>query len=290
MGEELLAQQLREKYCQRTEAHFGSETPSGYVYQCHSPPQDFNPLPYQAPVSQASSQCLVQPIHSHQPSHQPNFQLVPPDNPLEKYAIFLRGYYTQHYAPCTKWPQLHTRRYINLAVISNVSASREDLIQFRKQTIRGCIDDILEWKAPIEMKDILKPNHVYDSVKHEQIKCPVTQLLIEGAPGIGKSTFAWEVCQKWGQRQLFNEYSLVVLLKFRDKRIQEANCIFEMFYHPNCKLQSDIVDVITATGGQGLLLILEGFDEAPASKRVMDSIFVRLFMGQELPRATVTQC
>ena len=35
------------------------------------------------------------------------------------------------------------------------------------------------------------------------------------------------------------------------------------------------------------MLILEGFDEAPASKRTMDSIFVRLFMGQVLPKATV---
>ena len=57
------------------------------------------------------------------------------------------------------------------------------------------------------MKNILRPNCVYDTYddeKHEHY--PVTQLLIEGAPGIGKSTFAWEVCHKWGQHQLFNEY------------------------------------------------------------------------------------
>ena len=160
-------------------------------------------------------------------------------------------------------------------------------MQFRQQTIRGCIDDIFESKAPIRMKDILKPNCVYDIETHKQTQYPVTQLLIEGAPGIGKSTFAWEVCQKWGQHQLFNEYSLVVLLKFRDKRVQKAKTIFDLFYHPNPKLRSEIVDVITTTGGHGLLLTLEGFDEAPASKRTMDSIFVRLFTGQELPEATV---
>ena len=138
------------------------------------------------------------------------------------------------------------------------------------------------------MKDILKPNRIKENKDKEQIKeYPVTQLLMEGAPGIGKSTFAWEVCQKWGQHQLFNEYSLVVLLKFRDKRVQEAKSIFELFYHPNPKLQSEIVDDITSTGGHGLLLILEGFDEAPASTRTMDSIFVRLFRGQALPKATV---
>ena len=154
-------------------------------------------------------------------------------------------------------------------------------MQFRKQTIHGSIDDILESKAPIEMKDILHPNVQYGT------QYPVIQLLIEGAPGIGKSTFAWEVCQKWGQHQLFNEYSLVVLLKFQDKRVQEAKSISDLFYHPNSELQSEIVDYVFATGGHGLLLILEGFNEAPISKRTMDSIFVRLFTGQVLPKATV---
>ena len=173
-------------------------------------------------------------------------------------------------------------------MINNDYANREDLVQFRKQTIRGSIDDILEWKAPIRMKNILKPNCVYDrrdNKKHEHY--PVTQLLIEGAPGIGKSTFAWEVCQKWGQHQLFNEYSLVVLLKFRDKRVQEAKSISDLFCYPLPELQSDIVRNIVLSGGHGLLLILEGFDEAPASKRTIGSIFVRLFRGQILPKATV---
>ena len=173
-------------------------------------------------------------------------------------------------------------------MIDNVYSNRADLVKFRQQTIHGSIDDILGWKAPIRMKNILRPNCVYDKYddeKHEHY--PVTQLLIEGAPGIGKSTFAWEVCQKWGQHQLFNDYSLVVLLKFRDKRTHKANSVSDLFYHPNPNLRSDIIDYITITGGDGLLLILEGFDEAPISIRTLDSIFVRLFRGQELPKATV---
>ena len=192
-----------------------------------------------------------------------------------------------HKCTSTKWPCLDTVNYINLAVISNEHANKKELVSFRQKTIHGSIDDILEWKAPIAMKNILKPNYVYANEKNEQTECPVTQLLIEGAPGIGKSTFAWEVCQKWGQHKLFNEYSLVVLLKFRDKRVQEAKCVSDLFYYPLPEFQSDIVNNIVLSGGHGLLLILDGFDEAPASKRMMDSIFVRLFMGQELPKATV---
>ena len=167
-------------------------------------------------------------------------------------------------------------------------ANRADLVQFREQTIHGSIDDILEWKAPIRMKNILRPNCVYDIHDDEKLEHhPVTQLLIEGAPGIGKSTFAWEVCQKWGQHQLFNEYSLVVLLRFRDKRVQVAKSVSDLFYYPLPEVQSDIIRDIVLSGGHGLLLILEGFDEAPPSKRTMDSIFVRLFTGQEFPNATV---
>ena len=224
----------------------------------------------------------------HFPIH-PRYLL--PDTPLRKYALFLRACYTEHEFTSTKWPHLDAGKYINLAVISNVYTNRRELERFRQQIIHGCIDDILEWKAPIEMKDILKPNCIrkYDFIKDEAeiIEFPVTQLLIEGAPGVGKSTFAWEVCQRWGQHQLFNEFSLVVLLKFRDKRVQEAKNMSDLFYHPHPKLQSEIADQIVLSGGRGLLLILERFDEAPASKRTMNSIFVRLFKGQELPKATV---
>ena len=210
-----------------------------------------------------------------------------PDTPLEKYADFLRACYTQHEPTSTKWPYLDARKYVKLAVINNKYANRKELMKFREETIRGSIDDILEWKAPIKMRHILKPNYVYDDQKNKQAKYSITRLLIEGAPGIGKSTFAWELCQKWGQHQLFKKYSLVVLLKFRDKRVQEAEGVSDLFYHPHPELPSDIVRDIALSGGHGLLLILDGFDEAPASKRTMDSIFVRLFRGQELPKATV---
>ena len=159
---------------------------------------------------------------------------------LDAYADFLKScYIKQEYT--TKWPHLDARNYINLAVISNTCKyeNREDLVKFRQQTIHGSIDDILEWKGPIRMKNILKPNCVYDIrdyEKHEHY--PVTQLLVEGAPGIGKSTFAWEVCQKWDQYKLFNEYSLVVLLKFRDKSVQNAKSVSDLFYipTPSCSL------------------------------------------------------
>ena len=266
------------------------------------PVQPYRPLQYPSfhpPLGGQPSYKLIQALDYQSHIWSPVYQSPHDDSILsplryntllDVYADFLKSCYVKH-EHTTKWPHLDARKYVKLAVISNKYENREDLVKFRQQTIHGSIDDILEWKAPIEMEDILQPNRVeandFKKGTKEIKEYPVTQLLIEGAPGIGKSTFAWEVCLKWGQHQLFNEYSLVVLLKFRDKRVQNAKSVSDLFYHPNPKLQSEIVGYITATGGHGLLIILEGFDEAPASHRTMDSTLVRLFRGQILPKATV---
>ena len=70
-----------------------------------------------------------------------------------------------------KWPHLDARKYINLAVINDECVNRKELIEFREQTIQGSIDDILEWKAPIDMKDILKPNCIQEYDSNTQKKC-----------------------------------------------------------------------------------------------------------------------
>ena len=158
---------------------------------CERYDHHFPPICSLHPFCQAHSHAPVQSRYLFEPFYQTarpsTLESSPhpsPDSPHGKYAAFLRDYYTRHQTPCTKWPQLNITNYINLAVISNDYANRSDLVKFREQTIHGSIDDILDWKAPIVMEDILKPNRVeeYDPFTYkEQIKeYPVTQLLIEG--------------------------------------------------------------------------------------------------------------
>ena len=44
-------------------------------------------------------------------------------------------------------------------------------------------------------------------------------IFVEGAPGIGKSTLAWELCRKWEEFSCMKQYSLVVLLRLREKEV-----------------------------------------------------------------------
>ena len=52
----------------------------------------------------------------------------------------------------------------------------------------GNVNVIMRKKTPIEFNDIVLdlPDTAFEKV-----------ILVEGAPGVGKSTFAWEFCRKW---------------------------------------------------------------------------------------------
>ena len=112
-------------------------------------------------------------------------------------------------------------------------------------------------------------------------------ILVEGAPGVGKSTFVWMLCRKWSKGKLLRQYRLVVLLRLRDKRVREAKSVSDLFYYYNRKIQQIVVEEIQATGGRGVLLLFEGYDELPARLRTSNSIFLDVIKGQELPTATV---
>ena len=56
-----------------------------------------------------------------------------------------------------------------------------------------------------------------ESQTAEGSKGPVRFILVEGPPGIGKSTFAWEVCRRWDEIESLTDYHTVLLLKLREK-------------------------------------------------------------------------
>ena len=112
-------------------------------------------------------------------------------------------------------------------------------------------------------------------------------ILVEGAPGVGKSTFAWKLCRKWSKGKLLQQYRLVILLRLRDKRVREAKSVSDLFYYYNRHVQQTVVEEIHATGGRGVLLLFEGYDELPAKLRSKGSIFLDVIKAQVLPTATV---
>ena len=108
-----------------------------------------------------------------------------PDHEFKHYLKSLYSRLTPTQVSADTWPPSATRKVFNLAMIKSTEVRRgkiED--EFIRQTITGKVDDILREKYPIQLKDIF--NETEDKQK---------VVLLEGAPGCGKSTLSVHISQ-----------------------------------------------------------------------------------------------
>ena len=167
------------------------------------------------------------------------------------------------------------RRYIELAIIEkdDETSTTAAVNIFRGKNMAK------EILTPIvTLNDILKPGKDGESVQ---------LVLIEGESGIGKTTVAQQLCHKWAKEELdsVKEYDLIVLVPLRKRRAQTAE---EAEHLLLCDRSLDMKDVMTKIGrGERVLIVCDGFDELPSEQLKESSVYVRLFNGELLPKATV---
>jgi len=194
--------------------------------------------------------------------------------PLGRYASYLRAYYsTSPISQDFKWPLTPSKHYISLAIVKKEKLTRAEADE--RLTFHGKIPQI---KEQISMEDVLKP------CGSEKLRF----VLVEGPPGVGKSTFVWELCKRWDELEALKQYSLVVLLRLRDEGVQKATSLSGIFHHEDSSLQQAVVQEVREKEGHGVLLIFDGADEYPASlRRDRGSLFFQIISGYCLPKATV---
>ena len=194
----------------------------------------------------------------------------------KQYKQFLKRCYQQALPDDDKLLVTASKHYIELAVISMKGVTRKQADEFTKKSLHGLTEEILREKAPIALDHILKPR---------EDGRPVRCVLVEGAPGIGKSTLAWEVCHKWEELESVKQYELVVLVRLREKKAQEACCLEELL---PCDTTTNLKELLAAIGeGESMLIVCDGFDELPCKQRQEDSVYIDLLKARLLPEATI---
>ena len=162
-----------------------------------------------------------------------------------------------------KWLPSPTRQFFNLAIIKKERVHRGKIDdEFVLQSIRGQIDDILLAKSPIDLKDIFK------NIEGER-----KVILIDGAPGSGKSTLAIHITQGWSKGELFQEFTIVILVQLRDPAVQSAKSIADLLPCPDIETAWQVASAIKASNGRGILWVMDGWDELPL--RLQDDSFLR---------------
>ena len=157
------------------------------------------------------------------------------------------------------WPPSVTRKVFSLATIKSTEVRRGQIQnEFIQQTITGKVDDILREKYPIQLKDIFN-----------EMKGKRKVVLLEGAPGCGKSTLSVYISQQWGEGKLFQEFKYVILVRLGDPAVQDASCIADLLPGRDDEMRQQAAKDITANDGQGVLFILDGWDELPSKESVV---------------------
>ena len=113
----------------------------------------------------------------------------------------------------------------------------------------------------------------------------VIRVLIEGAPGVGKTTICRKSCKDWASGSLWPEYMLVVYVPLRNDAIVEATELWQLLDHDSEAFRREVAEEVKRTGGDGLLLLLDGWDEIDPSKIKKTSI-LRKLLRREILRSS----
>ena len=144
-------------------------------------------------------------------------------SPSKKYGAYLKNLYStkegKNLAP------------FKLARIRKEKIRRRQVDDFTMNTFRGDQDDVIYKKCHMTEDKLCHPIYCTDQKKPRLV-------LIEGAPGVGKTTFSEQYCYKWSQGKCLNNHILLVLLPLRDNSVRSAKTVSDLFQHP--QLTQDI--------------------------------------------------
>lgn len=128
--------------------------------------------------------------------------------------------------------------------------------------------------------------HILLHAQVEQLIIDFRVVVVEGAPGIGKSCLAWKLGVQWSKGELLTSFPLLIFLRFRDNSVQSARDLGDLFphSHPDQKTQTAVQSWIECNLGKGCLLVLDGYDELPPGAQT-SSIFSEIVRGHLLPQA-----
>lgn len=182
--------------------------------------------------------------------------------------------------------------FINLALVGKceINVDSKEGQRFIKETFHGLVDDIeKKSKSPIKVEDIFN----YKS------KTSARRVLVEGAPGIGKTRLACHLCTEWanGKFDMFDVVLFVPLRRYQSrvrtrtasqKKPEDLRLVDLLtIYLPLEKARLAAED-IENHGGNNVLLIFEGWDELSPDSRQEYSFFTDVISKSSMiPKVSV---
>ena len=208
----------------------------------------------------------------------------PTSNPprcVVSYANFLKDWYRKEFRfiQADEWPPTtcHDEKlqFCNLALVKeNRYLSEDEKESMANHYAHGRIDNIANLRKSIELEEMF-----YPIIDPETSSSRLT-ILLDGAPGVGKTTIARKLCIDWANGDLLQQYQLVVFVPLREVTVSGYN-LATLLQHP-IREAEQVAHYLeeTTVCGKNTLFILDGYDELSSKCRSKDSFFYKIIAGK----------
>ena len=189
----------------------------------------------------------------------------------------MRQHYKHQPIVATDWPPRIGKHFFGrLALVEKQDSSTQ--AQSAWHLLRGQVDKTVKLteNKEISVEDVLQPTDSSLSLR----------VVIDGPPGIGKTTLCHKLLNMWSNGTLVHQqYDLVLYCPLRNSKIATATTLADLFVRQRSKVPM-VTEWFEKKNGEGLLIIFDGWDELSEQLR-QSSLAASIICKDELDQCSV---
>ena len=182
----------------------------------------------------------------------------------------MRQHYKHQPIVATDWPPRIGKDFFGrLALVEKQDSSTQ--AESAWHLLRGQVDKTVKLteNKEISVEDVLQPTDSSLSLR----------VVIDGPPGIGKTTLCRKLLNMWSNGTLVHQqYDLVLYCPLRNSKIATATTLADLFVRQRYEVPM-VTEWFEKRNGEGLLIIFDGWDEL--SKKLRQSLLAASIICKE---------
>ena len=166
-----------------------------------------------------------------------------------------------------EWPPYQPKHYTTLAFIHNKNKF-SDAVRFsftQSLALLGKVNTLQQYeKSTLNAANLTKDiSDIFLPIIASDGSFTNLHILIEGAPGIGKTVLTKEIAYQWAKNELLKSKKLVLLVFLRECHLTQLRSIRGLLQNAfeSSKISTCLSEYLLHTDGEDMVIIFDGYDE-----------------------------